>query len=131
MANKSTEEMRLYMQERRSRIKAEMLNMLGGECVICGSTDSLDFDHVDPSTKVFQISGRGLDKPRGTLLVEVKKCQLLCKPHHIEKTRAWYAAQPTQSRKGKPEYAEHGTVSGYGYYGCRCEACRLAKHLTR
>jgi hypothetical protein len=28
----------------------------------------------------------GLDRPRSILLAEVDKCQLLCRPHHIEKT---------------------------------------------
>jgi len=35
--------------------------MLGGRCVRCGATEDLEFDHIDPSTKRFTISG-GLSK---------------------------------------------------------------------
>ena len=77
--------MRAYMQARRARIRAEMVARLGGHCAWCPSTDDLQFDHKDPATKLFAIAS-GLDRPRGVLLAEVDKCQLLCGPHHVEKT---------------------------------------------
>jgi len=33
-----------------------LYDLLGEECVRCGSTDRLQFDHVDPTTKVFNVS---------------------------------------------------------------------------
>jgi 5-methylcytosine-specific restriction endonuclease McrA len=81
----SREYMRAYMAERRARIRAELVVWLGGHCAWCGSTEDLEFDHIDPATKLFAIAS-GLDRPRAQLLAEVAKCQLLCAPHHREKT---------------------------------------------
>lgn len=83
----TAEQMRAYMAQRRARIREELTAMLGGRCARCGSTDELEFDHVDPATKLFSIAS-GLDKPRAELLAEVAKCQLLCGVHHREKAMA-------------------------------------------
>lgn len=59
--------------------------LLGGKCVECGSKKRLEFDHIDPSTKKFNISecgGRTFD----SFINEVSKCQLLCRACHIEKS---------------------------------------------
>lgn len=85
VANYQREQMRLYMQERRAHIRAEMITRLGGKCAWCGVTENLHFDHKDPKIKLFDISS-GLDRPRAQLVAEVDKCQLLCGPHHVEKT---------------------------------------------
>jgi hypothetical protein len=77
--------MRAYMAARRAGIRTEMQVRLGGECAWCGSAEDLHFDHKDPKTKLFDIAS-GLDRPRTQLLAEVAKCQLLCGPHHREKT---------------------------------------------
>lgn len=132
MGQKNADEMRDYMRARRARIKQEMRNLLGGICVVCGVYDGLEFDHVDRTTKLFNISGRGLDKPRDVLLAEVQKCQLLCKPHHTDKTRGDLQALPRVSHKGDPAYApSHGNRTAYEYYACRCEPCREAKRRGR
>lgn len=78
--------MRIYMAERRARVRAEMIAYLGGQCFRCDATDDLDFDHKNPQTKLFPIAS-GLDRSRAELLAEVDKCQLLCRVHHLEKTR--------------------------------------------
>lgn len=78
--------MRAYMAVRRARIRAELVTRLGGKCAWCNATEDLQFDHRDPKTKAFDISS-GLDRPREQLLAEVDKCQLLCGPHHREKTQ--------------------------------------------
>jgi hypothetical protein len=85
MTNYQREQMRAYMQARRARIRAELVARLGGKCTWCEETEGLEFDHKDPKTKLFAISN-GLDRPRAQLLAEVDKCQLLCGPHHREKT---------------------------------------------
>jgi hypothetical protein len=33
--------------------------MLGGRCVRCGANEDLEFDHIDPSTKVFAVTEAG------------------------------------------------------------------------
>lgn len=67
-----------------------------GPCQQCGSTENLEIDHIDPKTKnpvlqykIGQTSAKqkiwNLDKKRREL--ELAKCQVLCKPCHIIKTR--------------------------------------------
>lgn len=59
--------------------------ILGGKCVSCGSKKRLEFDHIDSSTKEFNISecgGRTFD----SFINEVSKCQLLCHACHVEKS---------------------------------------------
>ena len=84
IVNYTTEQMREYQNARRAALRAELISLLDGKCVRCGITENLQFDHIDPKTKLFPIAS-GLDKPRVVLLAEVAKCQLLCEPHHIEK----------------------------------------------
>lgn len=83
---------------------------LGDKCVQCGCTDDLEFDHIDPSTKLFSMSrSSGVSEKRFN--EELNKCQLLCKKCHKEK----------HSAKNN-----HGTLACYRY--CRCELCKTCKH---
>lgn len=72
-------------KQKRLDRKALCLARLGGVCVSCGATDKLEFDHVDPSTKQFDISA-GYSFGLSLLLQEVDKCQLLCRPCHTDKS---------------------------------------------
>jgi 5-methylcytosine-specific restriction endonuclease McrA len=58
--------------------------LLGDECAQCGSTDRMEFDHIDPADKVAGITE--LWANWRSLLVELQKCQLLCHGCHWEKT---------------------------------------------
>lgn len=73
-----------YQTDLRDTRRTECFTILGGECVRCGATDSLEFDHVNPSTKSFDIGAR-LTTAWETLMPELMKCQLLCKPCHVAK----------------------------------------------
>lgn len=88
--------------------KEEYVALLGGECVKCGATERLEFDHVDPSEKSFSISVNNT-MARAKLLPELEKCQLLCYDCHKIKTR--------------DEAQGCGTHSKY-CRGCRCDACK-------
>lgn len=72
-----------YLQKRRLLAKT----YLGGVCVVCGTEKDLEFDHVDPQSKEYSIS-EGIAKhfAWNKLVLELDKCQLLCKVHHWEKT---------------------------------------------
>jgi hypothetical protein len=59
---------------------------MGGKCISCGCKDNLEFDHIDPSTKSFNISS-GYNKTKKELFEELSKCQLLCNKCHLEKTK--------------------------------------------
>lgn len=64
---------------------AKFKDLLGGVCVVCGTTERLEFDHIDPSTKLFDIA-KGWARAEKIVLEELEKCQLLCKQHHDEKS---------------------------------------------
>ena len=66
------------------------IDKLGGQCVSCGTTDNLEFDHINPLDKSFGVSSRlsrknayQLDEE---LIEEINKCQLLCQQCHSKKT---------------------------------------------
>ncbi len=66
--------------------RAEYVALLGGKCAQCGAAEQLQFDHKDRSTKRFAI-GKLFTKSQDVVREELKKCQLLCFPCHIEKSR--------------------------------------------
>jgi hypothetical protein len=66
--------------------KAAAIRELGGCCEICGYDKcmaAMDFHHIDPSLKKFNISAM-LDRSVDKLLVEIQKCVLLCNRCHSE-----------------------------------------------
>lgn len=114
------QERRDYQNQYRAKKRAYLLNMLGNVCVICGSEDAIEFDHIDRSTKSFTIAS-GFDKPLQILIEEANKCQLLCKKHHVQKTAKELTGR-VPANKGK---RTHGS-SMYNR-GCRCEICLAFK----
>jgi hypothetical protein len=125
MVTRDTEYQRRYKTKRRQRAAA----YLGGRCVVCGTDQSLEFDHVDPATRVSTISdaiGRCWSWDR--LRVELDKCQLLCKAHHLEKSRAEGSLSVTWNRVDNPAC---GTGAAYTRLRCRCGPCREWKRLYR
>ena len=101
-----------YMRRRYHRKRQQFVALLGGHCAKCHTTKLLEFDHVDPRTKLFTISDCW-DYPLPVLLVELAKCQLLCRLCHREKTDA----ENTGKRL-------HGTWAMWTNGGCRCRVCR-------
>jgi len=92
-------------------IRQILIEKLGGKCVECGCTESLEFDHIDPSTKSFNIAA-GYTKPKEVLLEEVAKCQLLCNKCHIEKTKKDAKFRPKSCAGGRPlKYKNLGEMS--------------------
>lgn len=53
---------------------------------MCGCTEKLEFDHIDPLTKTASISRLLANGNQFDLEKELKKCQLLCNPCHVGKT---------------------------------------------
>ena len=68
--------------------KLELIEMMGGKCQKCGynkNISALEFHHLDPSTKEFQLDSRMLsNKNMEKILNEAKKCILLCANCHRE-----------------------------------------------
>lgn len=64
-----------------SEKKRALVAFLGGECRYCGERrfSALEFHHIDPSTKSFEIGSHEMRRKSLTSLVEeAAKCQLLC-----------------------------------------------------
>lgn len=89
----------------------------------CGATDDLHFDHVDPASKLMDVSSaKALDGPMSRLIAEVRKCQLLCPRHHLEKTIE--NGDPRGGGHNKILNPKHGTEVMYRRERCRCVRCK-------
>lgn len=119
-------DMAMYMRRRRRLRRIRLIRELGGVCVDCGTDKQLEFDHRDPTTKLFVISS-GLDKPWAVLWAEAEKCDLRCNTCHLKRTVALGHIRGGQNKIINPE---HGTAKRYGQ-GCKCFLCRLWKHDYR
>lgn len=113
MPRKSREEynayMNNYMKERYARRREEAVAALGGKCVSCGTTENLEFDHIDPAGKDFAMA-RASAFSEKRWQAELAKCQLLCGDCH----KAKHATQHPC-----------GTVHRY-WAGCKCGPCKGA-----
>jgi hypothetical protein len=114
MPYKNPVESRNYKRNWMNKRRNTWLNYMGGKCVSCGSTERLEFDHIDRSTKKYEprmLWSRQLE----TIIEELMKCQLLCHECHLIKTRI-----------ENTKIHEHGSYTLYKTYKCRCELCRAA-----
>jgi hypothetical protein len=82
---------KLLLQKERQRQILQAIRKHKAEigCVDCGEKDPvvLEFDHLDPSTKIFEIGeatrmGWGLER----ILAEAKKCDVVCANCHRRRT---------------------------------------------
>lgn len=75
-------------ETKHQRIKAQLVESLGGKCEMCGynrSQSALSFHHKDPKQKDFTVcSGLSRKMNIDDLLKEVKKCRLVCSNCHHE-----------------------------------------------
>jgi 5-methylcytosine-specific restriction endonuclease McrA len=100
----SNEYMRVYMLERARKRRQEALDRLGGKCNLCGSTDQLELDHIDRTTKKYTVA-RIYSYSEKTFWEEVEKCQILCRKCHIFKSKNDISDyQLNQKIKGKSKY---------------------------
>lgn len=76
-----------HVATRRRKVKATLVAEHGGGCQICGYdryVGSLDFHHVDPTTKEFGIATAGFTRSLDAARREANKCVLLCRNCHGE-----------------------------------------------
>jgi hypothetical protein len=75
-------------QKRGLERKKKLVEAKGGCCEVCGYNKNyaaLEFHHVDPSAKEFNLDMRKLSNSTwGRILKEVEKCQLICSNCHAE-----------------------------------------------
>ena len=77
--------------KRKQKLKEEAKQKLGGKCVWCGTMENLEFDHIDPSQKLFTISA--FPYSAEMWWKEVEKCRLLCKSCHKKHSDAEMTAK--------------------------------------
>jgi transposase len=73
--------------ERRRRIKRILVAEAGGRCRRCGydrCIAALQFHHMDPGTKSFTLSSKGITRSLDSAREEARKCILLCANCHAE-----------------------------------------------
>ena len=87
-------------------------------CGVCGSREDLQVDHIDSSKKVSHRIWSWTPERRDA---ELAKCQVLCWPHHKEKTH----------QDGHPDGIRHGTAGAWRTAGCRCDICRAYQARTQ
>ena len=71
----------------RLKLKKIALKYKGDKCQICGynkCSRALQFHHVDPSTKKFDISVKGYTRSWEDVKKELDKCILVCSNYHAE-----------------------------------------------
>lgn len=112
MAEQPSKQLSRY---RKRRIYA--IAKLGGKCVVCGTTENLEIDHIIKATKSFQITQKW-SVPMEIYDAELAKCQLLCHKHHVEKSH-----REKDWGKGYGP-TEHGSLAMYKNHGCRCSLCK-------
>ena len=109
--------MREYMATRRMNRREDLIKLLGGSCRVCKTTSNIEIDHIVKETKSFELSGKDLDRNWEEILLEAKKCQLLCNKCHAIKSN-------------KERSVEHGKGLT-GKRGCYCSLCKPLKQAYR
>lgn len=137
--NGNNEYMREYMAQRRARRRQVLIDLSGGKCEGhfyeeedgCGSTNRLEFDHIDRTTRLFNLSGKGLDGKWSSILEEHAKCQLLC--HECHRTKTVLAGDSGGGHNKILNHRDwpHGSTQRYTVNSCRCIDCKFAKMLYR
>lgn len=65
------------VSKRRRAVKRQLVKEAGGRCIICGFDEhpaALQFHHLDPATKQFHLSERGLTRSIARVRGEAEKC---------------------------------------------------------
>lgn len=98
---------RKYQKKRYHGRKKQAIKMLGGKCTVCGTTRGLELDHKNPDTKKFNVT-KLWSVPEEEFKREVRKCKLLCKKHHRERTSKQRENGDVKSIPGKTQYDSKG-----------------------
>lgn len=105
------EQVREYHRRYSRKRRGAIIDYLGGKCVECGTAERLEFDHIDPEQKSFDIKAN-LTLSNPEVREELEKCQLLC-----------YDCHRAKSAREKEGFT-HGTTYGWMKAKCRCQLCK-------
>ena len=97
---------RIYQRNWMRMRRNSLIQALGGKCAIRGTTECLEFHHIEPSKKECNVSSVVSRKLEASL-PELAKCELRCSAHHK---------------------SAHSASHGHTLWrrGCRCGICVLA-----
>ena len=109
--------MRDYMLRRYHARREKLVEVLGGKCCDCGTTETLELDHDDRALKSFNLAKALSGWSDARVAEEADKCTLRCTQCHSRKS--------ITERGMTPAVGTHGTLSSYRY--CKCDECRRAK----
>ncbi|WP_272472494.1 hypothetical protein [Baekduia alba] len=94
-----------HVASRRRRLKLQLVNEAGGACVLCGYDrypGALQFHHLEPATKRFAISDKGVTRSIEAARAEASKCILLCANCHAEVVRGVADLSVRSAKPGSP-----------------------------
>jgi hypothetical protein len=117
MGYKDPDRQRAWQAKWIARRRAEWIAE-NGPCAVCGNTENLEVDHIDPAAKTMN-PAMVWSLSAAKRAAELAKCQVLCSDCHLEKTLREKAKPPPQPHGTKARYSRRGG-------GCRCELCRAA-----
>lgn len=122
MPFKDKEAQREYQRQWVARRRSEY--MADKCCAVCGRTDKLEIDHIDPETKVSHSIWSWSEKRRAE---ELAKCQILCGDCHQRKS--------SQFCRDKFSYidlcARGHHLELVGRYGPNCRYCHYLNTCKR
>jgi hypothetical protein len=104
-----------YMLKRYHERRPVYVAEWGGVCVDCGTSDELEFDHADASSKSIDVGKMFTSYSDVKIRAELEKCVLRCQECHLVKTQEY--------DMGAVEHG--GGVSGKR--NCSCSLCKLKK----
>ena len=99
----------------RNRRKQRAIEMLGGKCLHCGTTDGLMFCAKDVHGPVNQISKFRTSNEQA-FLEEIERTVLLCENCYWKR----------MNESGRRKRWKHGTMYGFYSKECRCDLCVAA-----
>ena len=90
------------VHKRRKKIRQMAVESKNGKCEQCGYNrciEALEFHHVDPKKKDFNVSQRGYTRSWKNVVKELEKCIMLCANCHRELHASSAASTGNRGRK--------------------------------
>lgn len=113
----------------RRRCKERIIEAMGGGCVVCGYNRchaSLDLHHIDPEHKDFGFGAiRANPKNWASLVVELRKCVLVCKNCHGE-VHSGIAVVPQTAPRFNERFVDYKVI-GKKDETSECPICLVLK----
>jgi hypothetical protein len=95
----------------RQNTKQRIVESMGGKCQLCGyarCNDALELHHIDPSQKDFTMGGiRANPIAWARIVVELRKCVLLCANCHREVEAGHISLPETATSSFNEEFVEY------------------------